>query len=196
MSATRIATTAAAQSVVLTEELTARGWTAKRCHVRDARKVAQTVSLAPPVGSVPVKIMIATYPEDGGQLVEFTCEPTRGTGKWSTGAQFFWRMSVFDAPQKAILAAARVALTQEHGAVFDTAAQEGWEACLTRSVTGHLESSTFVHPTGQVSATYHYPHAPGECGGWVIDAATCHADATGHTPGPVVRELAENLLTR
>lgn len=196
MATTRIASTAVAKSVVLTDQLTARGWTATRSQVRDPRRVSQTVRLAPPLGSAPVKIMIVTYPEDGAQLVEFTCEPSRGTGKWSTGAQFYWRLSVFDAPHTAILAAARVALTQEHGPVFDTAAQDGWETCLTRDANGHLAASTFVHPVGRVSATFHYPFTPGECGGWVIAAPTCHADATGHTPGPVIRALAESLFTR
>lgn len=196
MTSTRIATTVAAQSVVLTEALTTRGWTAKRSEVRDACKVTQTISLTPPLGSAPVRLMIATYPENGGQLVEFISEPTRGTGKSSTGSRFYWRLSVFDAPQSAILAAARTALACDHGATFDTAAYEGWETCHLRSSTDQLVTSTFVHPTGQVTATYHYPTAPGECGGWLICAPDSYADASGHTPGPVIRELAENLFTR
>lgn len=42
MATTRIASTAVAKSVVLTDQLTARVWTAKRSQVRDPRRVSQT----------------------------------------------------------------------------------------------------------------------------------------------------------
>ena len=196
MTSARIAKTAVAASVMLVDEFVSRGWTAHRHPVRDGARAAQSALLMPPSGVVPVKLTIVTYPDGGGQLVEFIHEPLRGTGKWSSSARSFWRLSLFDVPASAIRAAARVATTVEHGATFDTATQEGWESCSTHAASGRLESTTFVHPTGQVSAAYHYPTAPGECGGWLICASGCYAEATGHTPGPVIRELCENLLIR
>ena len=196
MTSGRIAKTAVAEAVMLVDEFVSRGWTANRHPVRDGAKVAQSALLTPPSGVVPVKLTVVTYPGGGGQLVEFMHEPLRGTGKWSSSARSFWRMSVFDAPASAIRAVARVATTDDHGPTFNTATHEGWEACSTHAASGHLESTTFVHPTGQVSAAYHYPSAPGECGGWLICASGSYAEATGHTPGPVIRELSESLLVR
>lgn len=194
MTSARIAKTAVAQSVLLVEELTARGWTANRHPVND-KDVAQSALLIPPSGALPVKITVVTYPDDAAQLVEFIYEPSRGTGKWSSGdARSYWRMSVFDAPATAIVAAAHVAITGGPGPTFDTAGQEGWETCVNHTAAGHLESTAFVHPTGQVAAVFHYPDTPGECGAWLMFAPSCHADATGHTPARVVRALAESLL--
>jgi len=195
MTSARIAKTAVAQSVLLVEEFMARGWTAKQHPVRDDADVSQAALLTPPTGAVPVKLAIVTEPDGGAKLAEFIYEPTRGTGKRDTSACPFWRLSIFDAPASAILAAARVAITAERGPTFNTAAYEGWEACSTHSASGHLTSTTFVHPTGQVAASYHYPDVPGECGAWLIYGPVCYADATGHTPGPVIREFAESLLT-
>lgn len=196
MTSVRIAKTAVAESVMLVEDFVSRGWTANRHPVRDSAHLAQSALLTPPSGVVPVKLTVVTYPDGGGQLVEFVHEPLRGTGKWSSSARSFWRMSIFDAPPSAIRAAARVAITDEHGPTFDVATNEGWEVCSTREASGHLTSTTFVHPTGQVSAAYHYPAAPGECGGWLICASGSYAEATGHTPGPVIRQLSESLLVR
>ncbi|MEZ0107928.1 hypothetical protein ABH920_001920 [Catenulispora sp. EB89] len=195
MTSARIAKTAVAQSVLLLEEFITRGWTVNQHPVRDDADVSQAALLTPPSGAVPVKLAIVTEPNGGAKLAEFIYEPTRGTGKGSSGAPCFWRMSIFDAPASAILAAARVAITDEHGPTFNTATYEGWEACSTHTASGHLASTTFVHPTGQVAASYHYPDVPGECGAWLIYGPVCYADATGHTPGPVIRAFAENLLT-
>jgi hypothetical protein len=194
MTSTRIAKTAVAHSIMLVEEFVARGWTANRHPVRDEADVAQSALLVPPSGALPLKLTIVTYPDSGGQLVEFICEPSRGTGKWSNSTRSYWRVSVFDAPAPALLATARFAITSERGPIFDTAAHEGWEACSTHTADGHLESTTFVHPTGQVAAAYHYPDTPGECGAWLIQGPGCYADATGHAPAPLIRHLAESLL--
>lgn len=196
MTSARIAKTAVAESVLLVEEFIVRGWTANQHPVRDDANVSQAALLTPPSGAVPVKLALVTEPNGGAKLAEFIYEPTRSTGKGSRHVRPFWRLSIFDAPARAILATARVAITDEHGPTFNTATYEGWEACSTHAASGHLTSTTFVHPTGQVAASYHYPDVPGECGAWLIYGPVCYADATGHTPGPVIRELGESLLTR
>ena len=194
MTSARIAKTAVAQSVLLVEEFIARGWTAIKHPVRDDAALSQAALLVPPSGAVPVKLAIVTEPNGGAKLAELIYEPTRGTGKGNSSGYPFWRLSIFDGPASAILAAAHVAITAEHGPTFNTATYEGWEACSTHTASGHLTSTTFVHPIGQVAASYHYPDVPGECGAWLIYGPVCYADATGHTPGPVIRELAESLL--
>ncbi|WP_194911459.1 hypothetical protein [Catenulispora rubra] len=196
MTSARIAKTTVAKSVMLVDEFTARGWTANRHPVLDSADVSQSALLRPPSGAVSVKLTIVTYP-DGGTLAELIYEPSRGKGYWSGGnARSYWRMSVFNAPASAILATAHIAITGENGPTFDTVAYEGWETCATYTAGGHLQSTSFAHPTGQVAAVYHYPDTPGECGAWLISGPSCHADATGHTPAPVIRALAENLLVR
>lgn len=192
----RVAVTPAAQSVVVDETLISAGWTSRRTRARDGHQISHSIAFQPPPGSEPVELLLVRYPHDGGQLAELIRAFSRGTSTPGDARRFPWRLSILDAPAPVVVAAARLAIRESRGPTFDTAMWEGWESVLKRSTGNRLAKSTFVHPTGQVVASYHYPVGAGECGGWTISTPTVWADATGHTPGPLVRAVAESLLLR
>lgn len=190
MTATRVARTPAAQRAVLTEALTLSGWTAKRTPARQYPHLPKVVELVPPPGSMQLKLLLVSYPHSDGQLAELIAEPTRLAAKGGRGMRPSWRLSAFDAPATAVLAAAKAAAEEANVPTLDVA---GWEISNAYSVAGQLTATCFTDPQSGVDATFHFPMSAGDCGGWLINGTRCYADASAHVPGAVIHALATGL---
>jgi len=171
-----------------------------------------------------IRVLILTLGGRHGQMIEITAEATAGyreqAGRRVREVKPSWRLTAYDAPIEAIIAAATAAFGDPAGPSPLEGA--GWtvEHALARNVgsnamsyTAHatvppgtkVRASRFTRPDGAVSATFHIPaYTPpcercdhhrelGDTGGWDITGPGFTAEATAHTPAAVIGALVRAL---
>ncbi|MBS2545514.1 hypothetical protein KGQ19_01390 [Catenulispora sp. NL8] len=152
-----------------------------------------------------VKLLVLSLGMQRGQIVEIAGAPRPRTfptrGGHAIGARPSWRLTAYDPPAEAILAAALAAgdSAPELGA-FEVA---GWTAVRPHtSKVSRPRVATYTRPDGAVVASFHMPtftpscercaeHGDhGDAGGWLVAGLGVTCDATAHTPGSVISAFA------
>lgn len=195
-----------ARATAISKNLTRRGWR-RRLEPVDAHPGAVAATTHARRG---IRLLTLTLGERHGQIIEITAKATAGKraqhARKVRDGKPSWRMTAYNPPTDAVLAAATAAFdgpgdprqlqnagwTIEHALVGDVGPQ-----CL-----GMVRSTWFTRPDGAVTASFHVPayNPPGEdcdyygelgdAGGWFIGGPGFAADATAHTPTAVVGAFA------
>ena len=207
-----------ARAEALGKALTHRGWTGRRePEDQHPGAIAATAHTRPGI-----RVLILTLGGRLGQMIEITAEAATGyrgeSGRRVRAVKPSWRMTAYDPPFEAILAAATAAGPPDPNSL-ETA---GWtvEHALARNVDGNALSYTadaatpwgakvratrFTRPDGALIATFHLPtYTPpcehcshhgelGDTGGWDITGPGFTAEATAHTPPAVISAFTHAL---
>ncbi|WP_194925815.1 hypothetical protein [Catenulispora pinisilvae] len=209
-----------ARAEALGKALTHHGWTGRR-EPQDKHPGAIGATAHARSG---VRTLILTLGGHRGQMIEITAEATTGyrgaAGRRVREVKPSWRLTAYDAPTDAILAAATAALDKRPGP--NPLEYVGWtvEHALTRNVDGSappypadaatpkrtkVRATRFIRPDGSLIATFHVPtYTPpcercshhgelGDTGGWNIIGPGFTVEATAHTPGPVIGAFTRAL---
>jgi hypothetical protein len=122
-------------------------------------------------------------------------------GRLGSGRRPSWRLTAYDAPAAALAAAALTATRDRSGP--KNLQEAGWRV-VRHPADDRLRPALpeFIRPDGAVSAAFRAPtFTPpcercqhygdlGDSGGWLITGPGFTADATAHTPEPVVTAFA------
>ena len=207
-----------ARAEALGKALTLRGWNG-RLEPQDEHPGAVAASVHTRLG---ICLLILTLGRRHGQMVEITAGTSTGQrgegGRRVREVKRSWRMTAYDPPTQAVLAAATATFDHKSGPLEFA----GWtvEHALARKVGGNAMSYTtdaavlrgakvratrFTRSDGAVLATFHIPtynppcehcthHGElGDTGGWIITGPGFAAEATAHTP-PVVIDAFTRAL--
>ncbi|MEY9859777.1 hypothetical protein ABH935_005410 [Catenulispora sp. GAS73] len=171
-----------------------------------------------------IEILILTLGGTAGQMVEITAQGVsghRGTGfRRVREVSPSWRMTAYDAPIQAILAAATAATASApdpnplelpewtieratRRSAGDNAVR--YAAGLEVPLGGRVRATRFTRPDSAVVVTFHLPtYTPpcehcthhgdlGDIGGWLITGPGLTAEATAHTPAAVISAFTRAL---
>lgn len=198
-----------ARAETLSKALTRRGWTGRRepqgAHPGAVAAIAHTRR--------GIRALILTLGGRHGQMIEITAEASIGQrghgGRRVREVKPSWRLTAYDPPVQAMLAAATAAV----GDASDVSQRQhaGWtiEQAPARKIGTNpvrmVRATRFTRPDGVVSATFHVPtynppcehcahHGElGDTGGWIITGPGFTAEATAHTPSAVIAAFAHAL---
>jgi hypothetical protein len=203
-----------ARAEALGKALTRYGWTSCR-EPQDEHPGAVAATAYTRLG---VRALVLTLGGRRGQMIEVTAESSCGyrreASRRARGLETFWRLTAYDPPTEAILAAAIAPFDGlPAGNPLDLA---GWtiERALAHKLGSSAMSYTytytytakaavplgakfcatrFTRPDGVVTATFHIPtyippceHCPGDTGGWIITGPGFVAETTAHIPVAVI----------
>jgi hypothetical protein len=171
-----------------------------------------------------VEILVLTLGRNAGQMVEITAQGVfshRGKGcRRVREVSPSWRMTAYDAPLQAVLAAATAAIDgvpdpsplELPGWAVERASGRSAGVNAMRYVTEaevplgrKVRATRFTRPDGAVVATFHLPtYTPpcehcthhgelGDVGGWLITGPGLTAEATAHAPTAVIGAFTRAL---
>jgi hypothetical protein len=187
--------------------LSHRGWTA-RPESREAHPGAVAVSSwTTATGLDEIRLLILSLGRLG-QLIELTAEPLSAerpaNGRRRSGEPA-WRLTAYNAPAAAIAAAALTAAGNiENLRRLDTL---GWTIERFRGRGGRLCSTSMTRLDRGAQVEFYTPALTPPCpscaqpgrsadhGGWLITGPDFTADATTHTPDPVITAFALAIPT-
>ena len=209
-----------ARAEALGKALTHRGWTS-RSEPKDKHPGAVTATVHRRSG---IRTLVLTLGGRHGQMFEITAEAGSGPrgqgGRRVRAAKTSWRLTAYDTPIEAVLAAATAAFddpldsnplgsagwTIEHALVCKNrsgATQYTADAATPWGV--RVRATRFTRPDGALIATFYLPtYAPpcehcthhgelGDTGGWNITGPGFTAEATAHTPTAVIGAFTRAL---
>lgn len=193
----------------LGKELTRRGWTSHH-EPNDAHPGATTATTHIRHG---IRVLILSLRGRHGQMIEITAAPTTGSrrqdGRRVRDSSPSWRLTAYAPPTEAILAAAMTATTDSHSPGLLESL--GWSIthAANTEVGGNafrgVRATRFTSPGKTVTATFYTPsYTPpcehcthygelGDTGGWDISGSGFTAEATAHTPAPVIEAFLRAL---
>lgn len=194
-----------ARAEVIGKSLTRRGWTSS-VEPRTKHPGTHHATLWVPGATPGVSLLILTIDGRQGQLAELF-GPANSTaradvdGRPRSGRRPSWRLTAYDAPAAALIAAALSAADDPPDA--QTLEAAGWTVVRHQADDRRRPAlPEFIRPDGAVSAAFRAPtftppcercsHCGelGDMGGWLITGPGFTADATAHTPGSVVTAFA------
>lgn len=209
-----------ARAEALGKVLTHRGWTSRHePHDKHPGAIGATTHTRPGI-----RVLILTFGGRRGQMIEITAEAATGyrgeTGRRVRAVKPSWRMTAYDPPVEAILAAATAAAddpldpnplgttgwTVEHALarnINDSA--PSYTAYTTTPWRAKVRATRFTRPDGALIVTFHVPtYTPpcehcdhhgelGSTGGWDITGPGFTAEATAHTPPAVISAFTHAL---
>ena len=209
-----------ARAEALGKALTHRGWTS-RSEPKDKHPAAVTATVH---RRSDLRTLVLTLGGRHGQMIEITAEA--GSGRRGQGGRRVravkpsWRLTAYDAPIKAVLAAATAAFddpldsnplesagwTIEHALVRkDRSSATPYTAEAATPWGVKVRATRFTRPDGALIATFHLPtYTPpcehcthhgelGDTGGWNIIGPGFTAEATAHTPTAVIGAFTRAL---
>ena len=194
-----------ARAEVIGKSLTRRGWTSS-VEPRTKHPGAHRATVWVPDAAPGVSLLILTIGGRQGQLAELLGPATSATrtdagGRSRSGRRPSWRLTAYDAPAPALIAAALSAADEPPDAQSLEAA--GWKVVRHQADDRRRPAlPEFIRPDDAVSAAFRAPtftppcercsHCGevGDMGGWLITGPGFSADATAHTPGSVVTAFA------
>lgn len=202
-----------ARADALGKALTHRGWTS-RSEPKDKHPGAVAATVYRRTG---VRALVLTLGGRHGQMIEITAEAGSGHrgegGRRVRAVKPSWRLTAYDAPTKAVLAAATAVFddpmdsnplesagwTIEHARVRnDGSSAMSYTADAAMPWAAKVRATRFTRPDGALIATFHLPtYTPpcercthhgelGSAGGWDITGPGFTAEATAHTPAAVI----------
>lgn len=209
-----------ARADAIGKALTHRGWTSRREPDNQHPGAISATTYARPG----IRTLILTLGGRHGQMIEIIAEAATGyrgqAGRRVREVKPSWRLTAYDAPIEAVLAAATAALddpqdasplvpagwTVEHALVRkDGSGAMPYTADAAVSWSAKVRASRFTRPDGAVIAVFHVPsYTPpcehcthhgelGDTGGWDITGPGFTAEATAHTPAAVIGALTRAL---
>lgn len=137
-----------------------------------------------------------------GQMAELTGDPASAArpagGRRRSGAPA-WRLTAYDPPAHAVVTAAFAAAGSIE--IPWRLNEAGWDVEHTRDPAGHLRITGFTRPDGTVRTEFHAPTLTPRCktcehpgsardGGWLVTGPGFTAEASVHTPEPVITAFA------
>jgi len=209
-----------ARAEALAKALTHRGWNGRYESTNKHPGAVGSIVRTHPGAEV----LILTLGRNAGQMVEITAQGVsghRGTGfRRVREVSASWRMTAYDAPIQAVLAAATAAIDSVPDP--NPLALPGWtvERATGRSagdngvryatgpevpLGGKVRATRFTRPDGAVVVTFHLPtYTPpcehcthhgelGDIGGWLITGPGLTAEATAHAPTAVISAFTRAL---
>ena len=194
-----------ARAEVIGKSLARRGWTYS-VEPRTKHPGAHRATVWTPNATLGVSLLVLTIGGRHGQLAElFGCatSATRADagGRSRSGRRPSWRLTAYDAPAAALIAAALSAADDPPEAQNLEAA--GWKVIRHQADDRRRPAlPEFIRPDDAVSAAFRAPtftppcercsHCGelGDMGGWLITGPGFTADATAHTPESVVTAFA------
>jgi len=192
-----------ARADAIGKALTRQGWITRR----EPRSSHPGAIAANSLVRSGVAVHVVTMGARLGQLVEVTSAGLpalrRAKGQPRHGAQPSWRLTAYDPPVSAVLAAATVAARGPH--CIGALEASGWEAARpTTRDSRKPRATTFTYPGGSVTVAFHLPtYSPpcphcaagydcGDVGGWIV-TAPCFMEASTHTPESVIAAFVQGL---
>jgi hypothetical protein len=195
-----------ARAAAIGESLTRSGWTCRR-EPNDTHPGAIAATAHTRQG---MRALILTLGDRHGQMIEITAEATteqRGErGRQVRDRKPSWRLTAYNPPTQAILAATTAAFDGTPDPTpLETA---GWTIRqdparkAARTSLRMVRATWFTRPDGAVTASFHIPtYRPpcehcahhgelGDTGGWYITGPGSTAEATAHTPAAVIGAFA------
>lgn len=209
-----------ARAEVLGKALVRRGWTSRRePRAKHPGAIGATTYTRPGL-----ETLILTFGGRHGQMVEITAQATygfRGEGSRRVrAAKPSWRLTAYDAPIAAVLAAATAGVDDpldsnalesagwrvEHAlAVKDADGSMRFNADASLPIAVKVLATRFTRPDGALRATFHLPTYTPPCehcthhgelggtGGWIVAGPGFTAEATAHIPTSVIGAFVRAL---
>lgn len=201
-----MSTTPAATSIQLARAdtigraLSVRGWSSEP-EPRDLHPGAVNAARwVAPLSIGRTDLLVLTLGRLHGQMIELTREPVSGSLRPGRRRTAFpgWRLTAYDAPASAVIAAALATGIQDEGPRLE---QAGWDVEHTRDVAGRMRVTGITRPDGAIRVEFYTPTLTPPCqscahpgaaddGGWLVAGPGFNAEATAHTPGAVVSAFA------
>lgn len=198
-----------ARAKVISKALTRTGWTSRR--VPDGEHPGAVGAASHVRGGA--SVLVLTLGGRYGQMVEILADAvpkaTADGGRRTIPGRPSWRLTAYDAPAEAVVAAAQAAYAPATEANSRWA--DGWTVehapahARGRNVPNIVRATQFIRPDDAVIATFRTPtysppcetcaHAGdlGDAGGWLITGPGFTAEATAHTPTDVIAAFTRAL---